>query len=265
MSNLLEFKRSFDRAQRYFYELSNYSEHTYEMKLKDFYNHITQDYYMQTYFSDLKVGMREMNEKYEEERKKGAIFIPEDKEDRAKTVVGFMNLMAVEPRKGFVILHKSYKGSEFVGKYARWYKDIALPVFNDIFGEINFDIQTIENRNENKNKELEDIPVSTTNYHIHGVTYNSQFGNNNIQNINIDNLFGEIVDSEVGFSEDNRELIQKEVKNIENEVKKDNPSKEKLKGFLSKIYDKGETEVIKHLGTKLQHIPAVTTSIMELL
>ncbi|WP_434120578.1 hypothetical protein [Salinicoccus roseus] len=255
---------SYEKVVIQFGKLSQYSKSNYSNDFNNLMEYLKSPY-IYPYCKESIEAMEEFKLNNSGEMSENAIEVPENKVLRLTYVLVTMERVKENGHSVVIQMALQFGKKNIPTAYLMWYNKIADDIITDLLEDIHFKIRSLEDRKENRDKELEDIPVSTTNYHIHGTTYNSQFGNHNIQNININNLFGEIVDSEVNFSEDNRELIQREVKNIENEIKKPNPSREKQKDFLSKIYNKGGTEAIKYLVTKLQYIPAVTTSIMDLL
>lgn len=264
--NLLEFRKAYRSLRGQIDKLSIYSPTSMLNNYNDLIEALKNPYII-PYTNYAFEKLDYIKERYKVEMTEERMIPPPDKINRLPYIIVIFERLA-NPETRYTILFNmvwttGVKGYE--NAYIKWFDTVASGIISDLIGDIEFEIESIEERKENQNKELEEISVPTTNYHIHGTTYNSQFGNYNTQNITIDNLFNELVDSDIKFSEDNRELIQNEVKNIEEEVSKHNPSKDKIKGMLERIYVKGETEVIKYLGTKLNHIPAVTSAIMEFL
>lgn len=263
-TNLLDFIRMYEKVVVQFRKLSQFSASNYTNNYDDLMEYLNNPYINQ--FCKESIDAMEEYEKGEsDEITEDPIHVPQNKVLRLTYVLVTMKKISENGQASIFKMVLQFGENNFARAYSTWYDKIAQDIITDLIEDIHFEIRRLEERKENQNKELEEILVPTTNYHIHGTTYNSQFGNYNTQNITIDNLFSELVNSDIKFSEDNRELIQNEVKNIEEEVSKHNPSKDKIKGMLERIYVKGETEVIKYLGTKLNHIPAVTSAIMEFL
>jgi len=264
MSNLLEFKRSFMKSQMHFGELSEYSSYTFDRKLKDFYEHITEDAYMEPYFSQLKEGFKDFNEKYREEMGQGAVFLPEDKKDRLPSVLGMMNEVARGSDVVTILKHK-YGGSSTRDAFNGWYHDIATYVINDIFSDIAFDIQAIENKQENKDKDDENITVPQNVFNYHGGTHNTQIGNNNVQNITADEFIGELHKSDLYSNDENKTIVVQHARDLHEEVSKEEPSKSKIKKLLGKIKETGEDEAIEWVFSNLKEFPIVIEALTDLI
>ncbi|MEK4555346.1 hypothetical protein [Jeotgalicoccus sp. FSL K6-3177] len=264
MSNLLEFKRSFMKSQMHFGELSEYSSYTFDRKLKDFYEHITEDAYMEPYFSQLKEGFKDFNEKDREEMGQGAVFLPDDKKDRLPSVLGMMNEVARGSDVVTILKHK-YGGSSTRDAFNGWYHDIATYVINDIFSDIAFDIQAIENKQENKDKDDENITVPQNVFNYHGGTHNTQIGNNNVQNITADEFIGELHKSDLYSNDENKTIVVQHARDLHEEVSKEEPSKSKIKKLLGKIKETGEDEAIEWVFSNLKEFPIVIEALTDLI
>lgn len=251
------------KSQMLFRELREYSDYTFERKLKDFYEHITQNIYMEPYFSKLKEGFSDFNEKYQEEMGKGAVFLPDDEDDRLPSVLGMMNEVA---RNGGVIavLRYRYGGRSLREAFSKWYDDIATYVMDDIFSDIAFDIEAIENKQENKNKDDENINIPQNIITYHGGNHNTQIGNNNVQNIITDEVIGELKQSDMYKDEDNRSVVLENIKDMRDELDKEEPSEERVKGFMKKVIDTGEDKVIQWAFEHFGKIPAFISVVPEL-
>lgn len=265
MNNLLEYKRSYMETRRLFDELRIYSDYSFKRKLYDFYNHVTQDEYMKPHFSELQKGFEKFNEKYNQKMNRGEIFLPEDVKDRILAVVGMMNDVA-SGGNAISTLRMKYGGKSLREVYGKWYDDIATYEMNRIFSNIAFEIESIENKQENRNKNDEDIKLQPQNINnFYGGNHNTQIGDSNIQNITSENVIGELTQFDMFNNEDNRSIVTENIKNIQEEIEKDNPSEERIKGFLKKVIDTGEDKVIRWSLNQFGRIPEFLNAVSNLL
>lgn len=264
MRSLLEFKRSFMKTKMLFRELSEYSKYTFDIKVKDFYEHITVDPYMESYFFQLKEDYESFYEKYNQEIEQGAVFLPDNKNDRLLFILEVMREVALG-NDIIVTLRYQYDGESIKDAYNSWYNDSAKYVMVNIFSDIEFDIQTIENLQDNKDKDDINIKVPENMINNDDRNTGADSRNKNAQNMSTEAFIGELHNFNMYSNDKNRTVVVQHAKDLHEEASKEAPSKSKVKKIIEKIKDTGETEAIDWLLTNLIQFPVIVDAVEELL
>ncbi|WP_342575496.1 hypothetical protein MHH37_06585 [Solibacillus sp. FSL K6-1781] len=225
---------------------------TYKVRIKTFYNLIENNEIIKFIVGPLLEVKVDLNEIY----KNGNGFwirelnLPSDLDGQLAYVLQLFKDVANGSNELESITYRIYKDKRIEANILSWLSDVARPCFRELSYKLE---DLIEDEVEGKDS-VSETSLKIFNYGSITASNGSSvaIGKDIQQSISYKNVANEIMErvkAERIVSEEKLPDIEETAKEIEEEINKANPSPGKLKQLAGKVYDIGETALLKVIST----------------